>query len=144
MPKNNTHTLYVNGMHCKACTIFIKDIVKKIDGVESIEVHLSEGKIDLSLHDRYDETTASLAKRINPLLKPHGYSLNSAKIKEPYNWQDLVLAIIISLALLFAFVTVQRLGLIDFVSSTGMKRSYGTSFTIGLIASVSSCLAVVG
>lgn len=144
MTVQKNHTLYVKGMHCKACTIFIKNIVTKIDGIESLQVHLKEGKIDITLYDTRDESHEALIERISPFLEPHGYFLSSEKVAEPYNWKDFFLALMITLALFYAFITVQKLGLIDFISSPGDTRSYTTSFIIGLIASISSCLAVVG
>ena len=45
-------------------------------------------------------------------------------------------------ALIYGFVELQKLGLLQMLNAE--NRTYGTSFIIGLIASVSSCLAVVG
>ena len=131
-------------MHCKACTILIQDILETIDGIDDVQVHLRDGRIDFSCHDNHPENDNQLIERLNPFLTPYKYSLSTNPIKEPYNWRDLILATIISSALLYAFITIQKLGLIDFISSDGAHRTYGTSFVLGLIASVSSCLAVAG
>lgn len=51
-------------------------------------------------------------------------------------------ALPIAVAVITIFVLLQKAGLTSFIS--GGDVSYGTAFLIGLIASVSSCLAIVG
>ena len=55
---------------------------------------------------------------------------------------DFRLAIPFALALIALFIVLQKLGIVNLV--TASEVSYGTAFLIGLIASLSTCMAVVG
>ncbi|MFA6077566.1 MAG: sulfite exporter TauE/SafE family protein [Candidatus Paceibacterota bacterium] len=57
-------------------------------------------------------------------------------------WGEFVYALPISALVILGFVLIQKAGLANFINSSDV--SYGTAFVIGLIASVSTCLAVVG
>jgi sulfite exporter TauE/SafE len=84
----------------------------------------------------------SFALELSALLKKDGYTLSIEKQKHIASWADFTYAIPVSLALIAGFVILQKLGLVNLI--TAEKVSYPVAFGIGLIASVSSCLAVVG
>lgn len=62
--------------------------------------------------------------------------------RAPVAWGDFVYALPLALVLIAGFFLLQKAGLTSLI--TGSDVGYGTAFLIGLIASVSSCLAVVG
>jgi sulfite exporter TauE/SafE len=63
------------------------------------------------------------------------------KIKK-VNWSDFNVAIPVALGVAFLFILLQKIGLVDMVG--GGEVTFGTAFVVGAIASVSSCMAVVG
>ena len=68
---------------------------------------------------------------------------NCAKNNEAESkFSDFKIAIPLAIVFIAIFGLLQKLGLINFINAG--KVSYGTAFLIGLIASVSSCMAVVG
>jgi sulfite exporter TauE/SafE len=67
---------------------------------------------------------------------------NCIKKDNSIMWLDFIFAIPIALVIIALFILLQKSGLVDLVNSS--QVSYGTAFIIGLIASVSSCMAVVG
>lgn len=134
------YTLNVTGTHCPSCKIFIEDTLNEQIGIEQTQVDLKNETV-------YVETTLDtdqykLAEMLTERIKRNGYSLSVEKItKENTNniiWQ----ALPIGLAFLSLFFFVQKSGILNF--SLGGVVTPTTSFIIGLIASVSSCLAVVG
>lgn len=58
------------------------------------------------------------------------------------SWADFKIAIPIALAFIAFYILLQKLGIVNLVTTSDV--GYGTAFIIGLIASVSSCMAVVG
>jgi sulfite exporter TauE/SafE len=58
------------------------------------------------------------------------------------NFKDFFIAIPITIFFVALFVILQKLGFVNLIKTSNV--SYSTSFLIGLIASVSSCMAVVG
>jgi sulfite exporter TauE/SafE len=57
-------------------------------------------------------------------------------------YSDFKIAIPIALIFIFIFIILQKIGLVNFIESSNV--TYGTAFVIGIIASLSSCMAVVG
>jgi len=67
----NINKIYkVKGMHCASCASIIERTVKKIDGVESIEVNPGTENAKIS----FDELKVNL-EILNQKLEPLGYSL---------------------------------------------------------------------
>ena len=52
------------------------------------------------------------------------------------------MAIPIAFGFMFLFVLLQKLGIVNLVSTGNV--TYGTAFIVGIIASLSTCMAVVG
>lgn len=57
-------------------------------------------------------------------------------------WGDFKIAVPIALGFLLLFIGLQKMGLVNRIS--GGEVTYGTAFFIGVIASLSTCMAVVG
>ena len=68
--KISTISVRVKGMHCASCASIIERTVKKIDGVESIEVNPGTENAKIS----FDELKVNL-EILNQKLEPLGYSL---------------------------------------------------------------------
>lgn len=63
-------TLNVRGMSCGHCVNSIEGAVGKLNGVQSVKVHLNEGKVDIS----FDSNTLSL-KEIKDVIEDQGYDV---------------------------------------------------------------------
>ncbi|HWO74346.1 MAG TPA: copper chaperone CopZ [Bacillus sp. (in: firmicutes)] len=66
----NQTTLNVKGMSCGHCIRSIEGNVGKLNGVESVKVNLSEGKVDLT----FDPNTVSLIE-IKEVIEDQGYDI---------------------------------------------------------------------
>lgn len=136
-----TYTLHVSGTHCKACKILIEDVLNEQIGIENAQVNLKDETV--SFETSLDDSQHKLAEVLTEKIKHNGYSLSvekQAKVKKGDGviWQ----ALPIGLALLALFFIVQKSGILNF--GLGGTVTPITSLVIGLVASVSSCLAVVG
>lgn len=131
---------HVSGMHCKACTVLIEETFNELPNVESARVSLSEQQV--AVVGEFADTPEKIAEELTKLIHGHGYSISVEKQTAVAGWGDFAYALPIAVLLIAAFLLLQKAGLTSFI--TGSKVSYGTAFLIGLIASVSSCLAIVG
>lgn len=134
-------TFHVSGTHCPSCKIFIEDTLNEQIGIERTQVDLKNETV--LIETTLDESQHKLAEILTEKIKHNGYSLSvdkKAKEKKDDNviWQ----ALPIGLAFLALFFIVQKSGILNF--GLGGTVTPVTSFIIGLVASVSSCLAVVG
>ncbi len=136
-----TYTFHVSGTHCASCKIFIEDTLNEQIGIERASVDLKRGTV--SFDTTLDESRHKLAEILTEKIQHNGYSLSVAKKSEAKKdngviWQ----AMPIGLAFLALFFIVQKSGILNL--GIGGQTTPVTSFIIGLIASVSSCLAIVG
>src|SRR3989344_4714749 len=135
------HTFHVSGTHCPSCKIFIEDILSEQIGVQQARVDLKRETV--SIKTTLGEDEHELAKILTEKIKHNGYSLSvEKKDKEKKDSGVIWQAFPIGIALLALFFIVQKSGVLNF--GLGGTITPVTSFIIGLIASVSSCLAVVG
>lgn len=136
-----TLTFHVSGTHCASCKIFIEDVLDEQIGITNTEVNLKNETV--SFDTNLDGSQHKLAEVLTEKIKHNGYTLSvekqtKAKKDSGVIWQ----ALPIGLAFLALFFIVQKSGVLNF--GLGGTVTPLTSFIIGLVASVSSCLAVVG
>jgi sulfite exporter TauE/SafE/copper chaperone CopZ len=135
-----TYIFNVNGMHCKACTVLIEETFTELPHVENAHVSLASERVTVT--GAFSGSPEEVAAELTELIREHGYALSIAKSAHRAGWGDFVYALPIALALVAGFYLLQKAGLTNLITSS--EVSYGTAFLIGLIASVSSCLAIVG
>lgn len=138
---NKTYTFHVNGMHCKSCVVLTESELNNVSEVSRVKASL--GNLSVEVTGNFgDKAPEHIALDLTAVLKPHGYTLSVDKHKHVVKWSDFRIAIPIALAFIVIFIGLQKLGIVNLV--TASKVTYGTAFLIGLIASVSTCMAVVG
>ena len=89
-----------------------------------------------------DKTPEQIAQELTLPLKSHGYTVSVEKQIHTKKWSDFKVAVPIALGFAVLFVVLQKIGLVNLVSAGNV--TYGTAFVIGIIASLSTCMAVVG
>jgi len=135
-----THEFHVNGMHCTACTVLIEETFTDLPHVEHAIASLAKRRVQVT--GDFEGSPEEVAAELSALIESHGYTLSTTPPALQAAWGDFAYAFPIALVLAGAFVLLQRAGLASLVP--GGTLSLGTALFIGLIASVSSCLAVVG
>lgn len=136
----NTYTFHVSGMHCKSCPIFIEETLKELPNVHQVNASLAQQHVTVS--GDFVDPPERLAVEFTELVKGNGYSLSVERGGAVSGLADFVYALPIAAVLIAGFLVLQKAGFADLITSG--EVSYGTAFLIGLIASVSTCLAVVG
>lgn len=140
MSDKATHIFHIHGMHCSACTILVEETFKELPHIESVKVLLAKRQVIIT--GKFADTPEKIAEELTNVVRNHGYTISVEKNTHTVVWEDFVYAVPIAFALIVAFLLLQKTGLTSFITSS--QVSYGTAFIIGLIASVSSCLAIVG
>ena len=135
-----TYTFHVNGMHCKACSLLIEQILVELPNIDSASVSLATNKVNVT--GDFVRTPEETAVDFTKLVQSHGYTISVEKNAHIAGWGDFAYAVPISVAIIFGFFLLQKAGFASLITSSSV--SYGTAFVIGLIASVSTCLAIVG
>lgn len=134
-------TFYIKGMHCVSCEILLKKEVEKISKFKKIEVSHKKGILEIEGENIPDQ---EIKKAINQC----GYSIvqdkkditNSVKISK----KDFLQIVIIFLIGLFIIQLFSRFEITRFFPNINENISFAIALLLGLIASVSTCLALTG
>lgn len=139
--ENKKYTFHVTGTHCASCKILIEDVLGEQDFIQNARVNLKKELIEIETNS--DKSQEEIFNILNNKIKINGYSLSTEKkIEEKENNNILLSAIIIGITFLFLFFILQKSGILNL--GIGGQTTPVTSFMIGIIASLSSCLAIVG
>lgn len=137
----NKHKFFVSGTHCPSCKILIEDVLGEHELVEEVLVDLKNKTVEIKTHNPKDGR--EIATLLTEVIKPNGYTLSLEEITLTQEDSSVTLrALSIGLLVLALFFFLQKSGILDV--GFGGEVTFLTSFLVGLIASVSSCLAIVG
>jgi len=140
MNEQTTHTFHASGMHCKACTVLIEESVREFPQITHVRASLATHQVTVT--GGFTGSPEEIAAELTKLVRNHGYTISVEKNAHAAGWGDFLYALPIALFIIAVFLALQKAGLTSLITSS--EVSYGTAFVIGLIASVSSCLAIVG
>ncbi|MBU0531640.1 MAG: sulfite exporter TauE/SafE family protein [Candidatus Uhrbacteria bacterium] len=140
MSKKKTK-LYLGGMSCVSCELRVANELGEIEGMERVEVCHKQETAEL-LHDEQADID-QVIKAIEKL----GYSASLSPLKKVRKIPSIdqwiyALAIVVVLYLLYKLLN--NLGLFDWLQVDDGGVTLGIAFLIGIVASLSTCLAVVG
>lgn len=135
----NQLTFHVSGTHCASCKILIEDILSEERDISKAQVNLRKQIVEIE--GDFSENPQELMDKWNGLLKTHKYTLSLEKIKKS-DTKTLGYAFPLGLFILALFFLLQKSGILNLGFEGGLTP--WTPFLIGLIASLSTCLAVVG
>jgi sulfite exporter TauE/SafE/copper chaperone CopZ len=140
-PHSTTHTFFVHGMHCKACVLLTESEVTELPEVTSARSDLATHTITVE-GDFLGKTEEEIASLLSQTVKNHGYTISLHKEVSKNAWSEFLVAIPAAILFLGIFLTLQKLGIVNLIKGGAM--TYGTAFVIGVVASLSTCMAVVG
>jgi copper chaperone CopZ len=134
------HTGYIKGMHCAACKILIEDIVINHPDIHktSIEMHTAT----IIIETQSDRPIGEIFQELQSDIIKHGYTLSSERFLSEKQKTNNFFALFFGIIILSVFFYLQKSGILNIGIGGGVTPI--SSFMIGLVASVSSCLAIVG
>lgn len=136
-----TFTFHVHGMHCNACVLTIEDALGELPYITRAKSSLKHRTVEVT-GVFSDTSPEALAETLSAVIAKHGYTLSLEKATTERSWGDFKIAIPVALAFAMLYIVLQKIGLVDAIGGGGV--TYGTAFGIGVIASLSTCMAVVG
>ncbi|MHB1334942.1 MAG: urease accessory protein UreH domain-containing protein [Candidatus Humimicrobiaceae bacterium] len=131
---------HVSGMHCPACELVIEKKIEKLKYIRSANAVLSDKKVYIETENEINKD--DLLSEVNELIKPHGYEISHTRILHKVNFKDLAMGFGIAAAIVGIFFLIQKLGITNILG--GKSMSLALVFLIGIVASLSSCMAIVG
>ena len=135
------YTFHVSGTHCASCKILIEDVLSDQNFIKNSKVDLKKETVEIETDS--EQSAEEIATLITSKIKPNGYTLSVEKTAQVKGDDDVIWkAIPLGLLFLALFFLLQKSGILNL--GIGGNTTPTTSFIIGLIASVSSCLAIVG
>ncbi len=133
-------------MHCISCERLLEDEFGNIEGIEHVKINRKNNAAEIF----YKNTEPDFSE-IEKTAKKFGYEASAAfghpmpkSFSGGGRLADWIKAAGITLALLFLFRIFQNTGVLNKIDIGGSEVTLGVAFLVGLVASVSSCLAVVG
>lgn len=131
-------TIYIQWMHCSSCEMLVKRACEEINGVKVKHISANKWIMDIEISDE------KLVSLVNQNINNAWYKvINETENQktQKINWGQLLLSVIIVAILVFIFY---KLDISQYLPSTWDKLSLGVALLIGIIASLSTCLAIVG
>ena len=136
-----TYTFHINGLHCQSCVLLTQDTLNELSFVSDVKTSIAKNTIEVT-GDFGEKTEDEIMVELSKALQPTNYTLTKEQVIKKTTWSDFVIAIPLALLFILGFIFLQKLGIVNLVNTSDV--TYGTAFLIGLIASVSTCMAVVG
>ncbi len=128
--------LPIQGMHCASCELVIADAVREYRPDLLPEVSLARKTLTIEIESEGE--VEQVEDRLRSILADVGYKIgNGARSSS-----DLVGSFLLAVIVLGLFAVLQRTGVFGGISLN--EINYLTAFVVGVIASFSTCLVVVG
>ncbi|MEK7514801.1 MAG: sulfite exporter TauE/SafE family protein [Patescibacteria group bacterium] len=137
----STYTFHLNGMRCKSCAALSETLIGELPEVSHIRASLDTKTITVT-GDFGDKQPQHIAEDLTAVMQPHGYTVSLVQEAHQARWGDFALALPFAGIFVGVFILLQSMGVVNWVNAS--EVGYGTAFLIGAIASISTCMAVVG
>lgn len=129
----------IRGMHCKSCELTLEENIKQVSGVKKVEVSHVSGRAKI-----WYEHKPSL-NNISKAVETAGYMVGQDDKKHWFsrNPRDYYFLVNAGAILFFLFILAQMFGFSEIISNFNQK-SIAAAVVVGLVAGVSSCMALIG
>lgn len=127
-------------MTCTSCEIIITDKLNEIKEIDRVLVSSKKKIAEISYRGNLD--VSSTIKKIRGL----GYDASEEPIKNNFkpNKQQWFYAFLVLIGIYVVFRYLKWIGVMRLLEIDTSKVSFGIAFVVGIVASMSTCLAIVG
>lgn len=137
--------LKIKGMTCSSCEVRIERKWKSFPGIHEVRVNQAQGKAVIVSDDELNlESLQAAIERDGYKICRWGDAEAEQNLEDERDWFDYLNVGAIFLILIALYLIIKELGLVPKDFGVSANMSYGFVFLIGLIAAVSSCMAVTG
>ena len=128
---------FVHGMHCSACEILIEDKLLKVSGIKKVKASLKTSKVYICSDEEISP------EDLSKFVEEHGYKISAtSEVRSKVNYKELSIGFAIAISIFSGFLLLQKLGLVNLINPKQVTLPF--VFLIGVVASLSTCMAVVG
>lgn len=138
MPQIN---IPISGMHCKSCELLVEKNLQKIVGVVKVSASSSRSQAVVVYNDQPPSET-DLKKAVKEAGYEYGENQPSGLISN--NWSDYKNLILGGIILYLLYQIFNWFGVFDISVNTTENAGPGIALLVGLVAGVSTCMALVG
>jgi sulfite exporter TauE/SafE/copper chaperone CopZ len=138
------HIYKVEGMHCASCEILIEKKLLDIENIKSVNASTPDGKVTIN----YEGDRPS-PERLSKIFKEENYKFYDFIAKKPLSEagekksNSTLVAFNVAIFIIVIFLLLERGGVASFLSLNSAS-SLAAFFGFGILAGVSSCMALVG
>jgi sulfite exporter TauE/SafE/copper chaperone CopZ len=137
-----THKVAIGGMTCVNCEVLVERRLKNIPGVEHVRVDHARGLAEIEHRGLLD--VAALQRAVEDdgyRVSPWDDAAAGNRVSSGRDYAEIAGLFVVLIGVVFAL---QHFGLVPRGVASSDTMSLGLVFLIGLVASVSSCMAVTG
>lgn len=138
----NRKKICVHGMHCTSCEVLIENDLKKMSGVIVHKVSHKDGEVEFTHTDEFR------FEKLHKAIEDRGYKVLGNGDTSPADKRNSIIDYVEMIVILGIFVVIGwilgELNFYRFFPQVGESTSALVALLLGLVASVSTCLALVG
>ena len=132
-------TVHVKGMHCRSCEILLEQELRKIKGVDQVNAVQKTGTLVVHSSKGYDKD--ALIKAVIEA----GYEVGKEDLSlTKLSQKDVVDLVSASAILITVLIFLNKIGIGARISQGLSGSGLTTVFLVGLVAGLSTCMALVG
>lgn len=131
--------VYIKGMHCASCENLLEGEFRNIEGVENVRANKKSGIVEID----YNQKEPNIFE-LKKTAEKFGYQLFENEQPSARTFIEWINAALIIIAIILLYRIFRDIGFLDKFNFGDREITYGVAFLIGLVASVSSCLIIVG
>lgn len=136
--KEKEAVYFIKGMHCPSCEIFIEKELLKFKGVNFANATEKEGKVFIKY-----EGEKPKKEELNDILKENNYFLSDLPFEKSEKKESFLGAVLVAFIIIALFFFLQKTGIME-MADFSSQYSLFMVFFLGIVASVSSCMALIG
>jgi cation transport ATPase len=144
----------VTGLHCKACEILTEDSLREIKEISQVKVNHKTGLAEIEysgtepkmedIKKALEEAGYGLGKKNNQTTEDASQNLNCDLTETKHKPKDFSFYITIGASILIVYLLLNHSAALPFSGLLQQNFSWPLAIIVGLVAGVSTCLALVG
>lgn len=128
----------IYGMHCSSCEVVLEKEIKEISGIKWCRASHKKNEIEIGYQGEFPE------KEINEKIRNCGYHTEKNEGKHKNKPNDYLQIAMLALLVLAVINLINKLEIVKLFPDFGDKVNIAIAFLIGIVASISTCLILVG
>jgi len=132
---------FVEGMHCRSCEIYIESQFQDIRGIRNVKSNNKTQTLTFEIDKELDKE--KIIEEINNKIKENGYQIKTEFVQQEKNkTNQFSIPFTLASVIILFFLVIQRFALGE--NLFAQELTLPIVFLLGIFASISSCMAVVG